>query len=210
MGLDFVEVLMEIEDRLDVELMSGIEWYPLHTAGTLSDVVWQRLQGYEPAITFDDYRQANATVEQVFQQRGVTRRWFVKDLNRLLPEEDREQIWSQLSDRLDCPLPELHSRGDGSVPTIPKVCSTKHDLVMWVLWHRPGHELWRPITPTQRTKPLGWPFKARRTDSSAKVPRSWTREEVWEEVRQILIEQLGLRPEEVVKDARLNEDIRLD
>jgi acyl carrier protein len=42
------------------------------------------------------------------------------------------------------------------------------------------------------------------------VPRSWTREEVWEEVRQILIEQLGLRPEEVVKDARLNEDIRLD
>lgn len=210
MGLDFVEVLMEIEDRFDIDLMSRSEWYPLHTAGNLGDLVWQRLQGSEPAIERADYQQAIGVVEGVFTESGVQKKWFSRDLNRWFPDAGRERIWQTLSHRLDCPLPELEHDGGVLVPTVPRVCSTKHDLVMWVLWNKPGRKLWRPVTPSPRRKPLGWPFPSRSQERPTKPPRSWTREEVWEEVRQILIEQLGLRPDEVVRDARLAEDIKFD
>ncbi|MCG6154809.1 hypothetical protein [Rubinisphaera margarita] len=112
MGLDYVEVIMEIEDLFQIEI-DDEACAPIRTVGDLYEVVLEKLDqqreaaqatGGCPTIPpFLNIRNAIVSLAPV-ERKNVRPSSRLEDL---LPENQRILLWRELQQRLQLPLPPL-------------------------------------------------------------------------------------------------------
>jgi hypothetical protein len=210
MGLDTVEVVMDIEDTFEIALMPypiAFQPFELATADDLCEVVWQRLRGYEPAWT-------DADLKRIEQQTTPLRRQTVEAICRLprpwwhwLPPKQMDAysdknalrtLWKELERIWGVAPPPLLISSDGNSHELPKSCRTRSSLIgtlmrLWVLKHEPCRFTWK-------------------VSSQPRPPNAdkWTREAVWKQLRSILMTELNLPAESVYPEATLHGDLMMD
>jgi hypothetical protein len=91
--------------------------------------------------------------------------------------------WAALEQRLACSLPPLQRRGDG-LWSFPRGWTTVWDLADYLAERRPG-----------------WGFP------SGRELADWREAQIFVCVRDLLVEALNVSPEQVVRSARLMEDL---
>ena len=232
MGLDLVELVMEVEDTFAISIPDEVST-KLDTVGKLYDyILASRFDGKEKGclsnITFYKLRHALMSVLRI--ARGDVR--LSSALNALIPSH-RRQTWAELQRSLGLRLPELMR------PLWVTVLATALGVIATIvafviLVARSGFPiavvsilfvavLVRAIL-YQATKPLArefWPeFATVGGLTKAVLRRNYgaisdeaqraNADDVWETLRAVIVDQLGVRPDDVTKEANFVTDLRAD
>ncbi len=112
MGLDSVELLMDVEDTLGIEI-SNLEAEKIDTVQDFYDCAWKHVSNKKLSIekcytqsVFYKIRQA--IVENIkVDKASITPKTKIADI---IPFENRRKIWQQLEDTLQLKLPQLELR----------------------------------------------------------------------------------------------------
>ena len=210
MGLDYVEVIMEIEDAFEItnlDVPVALVPFEMMTADDLCEHIWQRLQGREPAWTEADF---NRIVKQtaLLRQRteaylhGQPRPWWQWNLphqmNRLVKDEALANLWKELELIWGFPPPPLVPNPTANTFELPASCRTRLGLLgtlirQWAFQHEPSRFVWQAA-------------------SKPRPPNAdqWTRATVWDRLQSILMKSLRLPQEVVQPHATLKGDLRMD
>ena len=210
MGLDTVEVVMEIEDTFDITLRVYpfvLQPFEMATADDLCEVIWQRLRGYEPAWTDADLKRIEQQTTPLRRQTveaicGLPRPWWQwclpRQLDRFASDETLSTLWKELELIWGFSPPPLVSSPEGESVELPASCRTRSGLVgtlirQWTLQHEPCRFVWKA---SSEPRPLN--------------ADTWTRAAVWDRLQSILMSQLNLPMEAVHPEATLAGDLRMD
>lgn len=211
MGLDLVEVFMEIEDTFQFQLHgftmnSALMPYDLISVDDVCEEIWQRLQGCEPDWTEADVEQFHERIvplrkETTAYLSSLPKAWFYwmsSRLDRLIAAEYRDQAWTEIERIWGCPLPPLERDSQHEPPRIPISCETVPRMIgviarRWISQNDPNRFVWR-----LSGKP--------RPPNAEK----WTRELVWDKLKEILMEYLNLTANDVQPEATLIGDLKMD
>ena len=112
MGLDSVELLMDVEEAFGIEI-SNLEAEQINTVQDFYDCAWKHVSNKNLSIekcysqsVFYKIRQA--IVENIkVDKASITPKTKITDI---IPFENRRQIWKQLEDTLQLKLPQLELR----------------------------------------------------------------------------------------------------
>ncbi len=112
MGLDSVELVIEVEETLGIEI-SNLEAEKIDTVQDFYDCAWKHVSNKKLAIA-ECYTQSvfykirQAVVENIkVDKASITPKTKIADI---IPFENRRQIWQQLEDKLQLKLPQLELR----------------------------------------------------------------------------------------------------
>jgi hypothetical protein len=208
MGLEFVEVFMEIEDMFhlrDFNMLRSPMPYDLISADDLCEEIWQRLQGNEPAWTEADIRQFHDRIAPLQRETKTylnslpkTRSWWKSSrLDCLIAPEHRVQVWTEIVRIWGCSLTSLKSDHEHGPPQIPASCTTSASLIgivarRWLEKNDPRRFIWRP---SGKPRPPN--------------AETWTRELVWHKLNRILIESLNVNASDVYPEVTLVNDLKM-
>lgn len=210
MGLDTVEVVMEIEDTFEIAITEGtvaLLPFEMVTANDLCELIWQRLQGCEPAWTADDLQRIAVQTVPLRRRteaylRKLPRAWWQwrlpQQINRLVQDETLHLLWKELELIWGFAPPPLVPSRDGESFELPASCRTLPGLLgtlirQWTVQHEPCRFIWK-ASPEPR------PPNA----------NLWTRAAVWNQLQSILMENLFLPQDAVHPDATLSGDLKMD
>ena len=210
MGLDYVEVVMEIEETFEIpHFDASITLLPFEmvTAGDLCEHIWQQLQGCEPAWTEADLQRITKQTVPLRRRsesylRGLPRPWWQwrlpRQLDRFARDETLPTLWKELELIWGFSPPPLVSSAGGESLELPASCRTRPGLVgtmirQWTLQHEPCRFVWK-------------------ASSEPRPPNAdtWTRPAVWDRLQSILMSQLNLPMEAVHPEAALAGDLMMD
>ena len=117
MGLDAVELLMEVEDTFSIEI-PNLEAEKINTVQDFYDCAWKHVSNKKLAIEkcytqsiFYKIRQAIIEIIKV-DKKSITPKTKIADI---IPLENRRQIWKQLEDTLQLSLPQLELRKPNNI-----------------------------------------------------------------------------------------------
>lgn len=195
MGIDLLEIRFRLESRFGFKLAGG-ECFAFHnTAGTLLDLVWQKVNGLEPGIPdiHEIYERVHAAASETRTRWRLSRPRNAR-LTEMFDKGDLDLHWRRFQQALDLPLPPLIRSGEWNELTVPPECSTVSRLVQWIIDNHPHCVRW--------LRPPGGI-----TTRSAAGP---SHEECWSAIREILADTLALDPEQVTLDAHLVDDLGLE
>jgi len=210
MGLDYVEVVMEIEESFKIpHFDASITLLPFEmvTAGDLCEHIWQQLQGREPAWTDADLRCIEKQIAPLRQQteaylRGLPRPWWQwclpRQIDRFANDETLPTLWKELELIWGFSPPPLVPSAGGESVELPASCRTRPGLVgtlvrQWMLQCEPCRFVWK-------------------ASSEPRPPNAdtWTRPAVWDRLQSILMSYLNLPREAVHPDATLAGDLMME
>lgn len=223
MGIDCLDFACRMEKRLQIPVRPQHLFLGHHT--TVTDVVellWQRLHGLELAEDLELirlYHELHTRLKpgflQSFRDSMMGSRRDERQLNDIIPPLQRAQFWESLSRDYSCPLPPLTSCADDTYPRFPIELSTPRSLLQFVRTHLFQRIQWVPITPPANWDPIpimgsliGLGGRAVQDAPPRDTP--WTREELFDVVRQELVETLSVDWDEVTPDAELIGDLGME
>jgi hypothetical protein len=195
MGLELVELMMDVEDRFQVSLPEE-ELQGIATVGQLCDLLVRHvcITGEGPCLSSMAFYRVRKALGEVC---GTPRNDVRPDskLEQVVPREGRGERWAELGEALGCdlrpvrpaPRPGLLGRMglnvDRSDLRIPPGWATVRDMVYSVV--------------------------AAGTDMQSPHQGSWREEEVWVTARDAVSAVTGrwLPPERITRETRFNEDL---
>jgi acyl carrier protein len=235
MGLDAVELVMEVEDAFDVQI-SDERAVEIRTVGDLYNVILESKRGN---VAPRDICLSAATFFMV--RRGLSAEFDVDpksvrprtSVDATLPEIGRRSHWTALRHRLNLKLPSLVRPRwlVISLTTVVIVASILGGLFAFQVWGTNvgaivglASLLVCGVLAAQLTEPFarypGQTFADFRGLSHVVLARnyatlsrkfdSWNPTDVWDALRIIIVEQLGVKPELVTKDALFVSDLGMD
>jgi acyl carrier protein len=195
MGIDALDLTFRLEKRLGIEI-SQAEGVAVifDTAGTIHRFLVAKLRG--------DYRQV-PRIEPLFVEvadavNRITRWWRLTsslDLNRRFSPATRVANWKTLEDALGLSLPELEQAADDEFPKVPRKCDSIMSLSYWIIEHHPERVEWLPVSCKRKGK---------------MATHQFSDDEVWAILCECICDALGAKPEEVMPESRLVEDLGMD
>ncbi len=225
MGLDGVELVMEVERRFGITIKDG-EAQQIRTVGDLARLIDDRMAGKT--------RSACPTMEGFLAVRRLIRQFLTSPDFRLrpsmqiasvVPAHSRRRFWRRVRTQLGVPLPPLEQTQGTRLllttiyvgliamgvstalidPAILPLGVVFASLCMlgihWIMgW-------WRTEVPASIAT-VGQ-LSQRVAGLSVAIAPPLSSREVFERLREIIVDQLGVRPDEVVMDARFVEDLGL-
>jgi acyl carrier protein len=231
MGLDTVELVIRVEDTFGISI-SDSEAGKIFTVGQLHSCVMAKLgQAEKPGClsSLAFYRARRAMTELWSVSRNKVR--LETQLVELVPSDDRPSQWQQFGDSLGLRLPGLvrpfsvhtaiwfmtsilivaPASGPGPTQKLPLYVSVAGGGLFVIL----AYQLTRPLT---RQFPRHCTTVRELIEAILKLNFSrlaaeggkWNEKEVWDTLRSIIVEELGVKPEEVKPGARFIEDLRAD
>ena len=232
MGLDFLDFAFSIEKRLQMRLNRKHLGIDQHT--TVADVVellWRHLQGWELKEDLDLiglYVDLHTRIMRKSAQ-GYWSAFFGKNgpqdrrMDDVIPPDRRRPFLEELSRDMNCPLPPLET-GAGEIDScFPEAIATQRRLLHLLRGHLFQRLKWVPILPpvVNETLPkpsignkfVQWTVCGRWPQAPESAPvreTPWTREELFEIVRQALVETLDVDPNEVTPDAELMDHLGME
>jgi acyl carrier protein len=195
MGLDAIELVLELEERLGIEIC---EEERLSIVGTTVEnahrILMDKLNGAERTVpVFWPFARG------VYHALNRLTPWWkgrnYNDLNKKFPPMNRVEIWQELEKELSVLLPDLEYAPNGEYPVIPRICDSGISMVFWIAEHYPERLEWAKVSCER---------------SGKMADRTWNEDEVWEILRQSIVDMLDVKPEEVTPDARLVEDLGME
>jgi len=230
MGLDAVELLMAIEDRFLISITDA-EAAAAKTVGDLERLVRQKLepQSAKACLTSFTFYRLRSVLKQQF---GVTRAQVRPEasLDGLVPLERRRAAWVRLGNALGWHLPQLRLRAAIVNTLMVSLVLTVLVAVVggafglmskWAAWALglatvPAAWLAFKVTaPFAVHLPSRWETVGQATEALlalnfgriAQERQSWSENEVWAAVRNTVVEQLGVDPTAVTREARFVEEL---
>ena len=235
MGMDLVELDMELEDRFGIEL-AGDDRRRFWTVADVVAGVRAKLGGTAPACpSVAEFVLVRELVREAAGDGRLRVRPSDRLADRLTPRQRRE-LWRRLPDRLGGPPPRLESRGDAAVPGGLAAVVLAAPAALWVgstfgpaaaggvfAAVAGGASAWAgyQLTPAARVRPpWGWETAgdlARRlaVAAAARFPppgpagRDPGHDAVFHAVRDVLVRSFAVPPDDVAPEARLVEDLQL-
>lgn len=231
MGLDFVELIMRTEETFGISIPDK-EAEKLETVDKLYHYVLNKIEtAHEHACltSFMFYRIRRALMEQFGLARGQIRPDRL--LEDLIPQEERREKWNALGKKLDLTLPALEPPAGymryvnlsglvillGGIATACFSSATNHWGALMILGALAGPSLLKYLLTPYATKipvdcssvgALTRYLFSRHFGKISKMSKKWTDSDVWEALKIIIVEELaGLKPEDVVPQARFYEDL---
>jgi acyl carrier protein len=194
MGIDPADLCLCLEERLGIEIPHTETWTIFSTPGTMQHYLMAKLRGqYRES---PDAKSLCIEVEKAVHR--ITGWWKLvssSDLNRRFSPPKREANWQSLENALGVSLPKLEYLPGERFPKIPRECDSVLYLTNWIIKHHPNRVKWLPGSCERRGK---------------MADHQWTEEEVWEVLRDCIVEVLGVKREKVTHDARMIEDLGMD
>ena len=232
MGLDGVELVMEVEETFGFSIRDE-DAATFYTVGQLYDYILThrfegRQQGCLTSVAFYKLRRALMSVL------GIARNDIraTSDLNAIIPAR-RRHVWSVLQSAIGLRLPDLVRPGWVKALATAAGCALVFAIFVshWARVEVTG-AVWSDFLVMvainyilyQGTKPLAVMFQTEFTTvggltkcilqkNYGAISDSCNRanaEEAWNTLRALIAEQLGVRPEDVTKEARFVEDLGVD
>jgi acyl carrier protein len=231
MGMDMFELRMSVEEAFEIEIPDE-EAAKVSTVLDLYTLVWRRLSG-EPSRRCPSsalfYRIRRALMDIYGAPRQSIRP--STPMAALLPSRDRAEQWRRLSDAIDARLPDLEpppwlgrlltGAGLGLLVAcfaayfvkpfgFALACTLGGSLLWWAANLAAiefAGRIPRPCTTVGGTvrAVVGWD-PSRWSGSE----RAWQPNQVWEKLRELIIDQLEAAPGEVTADARFDDDLGAD
>lgn len=230
MGLDFIELVLAVEETFGIDLPDD-EAGEVGTVGDLEALVLSKLgrASSDRCLTSAAfYRVRRAMVDVLWCSRAEIRPSTV--LAYVLPESDRRAKWEALREAMTLQLPDLkHSRSvvsmllavgvAGAVVAGSLVDAGTAVMTGWVLLGFGAGALLLHATPSLALKFPGdsvtvgdlsrTVLAVNYAQLSAELG-GWNEHEVRRLVRELIVQQFGVAPEQLAHDARFVEDLRLD
>jgi acyl carrier protein len=232
MGLDAVEIIMEVEDAFDVHIPDD-KATEIVTVGDLYDYIIElKRDAVSPrnvclsAATFYRIRRA-VCAELGLTSRSVRPR---TTLDSTLPKMRRRSFWTELQTAIDLKLPRL-ARPKWIVAIAAGLSIAASTWIGFLVSREWGHNAavaafmvtvfgtgllaeiitspfrtqFRPAFSTYRG--LSHVVLAYNYATLSQQFNSWNPTDVWEAIKVIIVEQLGVRPEIVTRNARFVDDL---
>ena len=222
MGLDSVELVMEAEEEFQIAFASR-EVEDIRTVGEFVDVIFSRLRRNESEQCPTQHA-FYVVRKRVMETLGVKREAVRPDtrLEELVPREGRAQVWRRLIKAV--------SGTEDDWPPLERAKRSKRVRVMAFVVAPAVVSVASLALLRWQSLPLVWVGVSIVTDRVTRLPKTeipeaysrvkdlvkyartldmkvWTREEVFEKVRRITAEQLGVKKELVTMEARFVEDL---
>ena len=195
MGLDALDLCFRLEKRLGI-IIPQAEGQPFaSTVGNLHQYLMDKLNGVDRDVPV-----LWPVLKDVWDAlRKSTPRWRCPknwvDLNKDFAPAKRVEIWRALETELKIALPDLEYSPNEPYPRIPRICDSAISIMHWIIEHDPARVAWAKISCER---------------SGKMADRSWSEVEVWEILRESIVNGLGVKPEQVTSDARLVEDLGME
>jgi acyl carrier protein len=234
MGLDGVELVIAVEEEFEM-VLSDSEAEASMTVGSLVDLVYSRLRHKkeQPCPS----QQGFYIVQKKLMDHLDLPRSAIKpetELNTLIPKLNRRRVWNALVKSLTDnkhkrPWPGLvRPRWMGNLVFLhlPGIIFVGTILTGFFIVRIPSHDfflyLFFAIVPAIVFAIVGMilttPFRTEFPPGISQVKdlirfvktldsRIWSKEAVFEKIREITVEQLGVKPEQVIPEARWIEDL---
>jgi acyl carrier protein len=231
MGLDIVELIMEVEETFDITLPDR-ELFHVRTVGDLYRLVLAKLPPSGPpayscasAVAFYAFRRAAVKVLGVGREDVRP----AVPMESLVSREHRRRRWKLLGDELGWRLPGLQPPGRISALGLLSFVIAYGAVIALAIHHAVGWD--RSIVACFLSilafpiliiilccsmTPFATRFSADCVTLRGTVHRvakmnfgtigrrlGYERQDVWEILRTLIVEQLGIRPEEVSEDTKL-------
>jgi acyl carrier protein len=230
MGLDYVELVLEVEKRFQIAIADE-EAGDVRTAGDLYQLILGKLPAHDSSICLTSvafYRTRRAMVEVLNVERKQVKPSTV--LESLLPRQRRRRQWQELRASMALSLPNLEHAGwlqatffagSVAVSVLPVILGKVSYLwiLPLVLLGFIGGFLLMLATPMLASE---WPGSlttvgdlakdvlARNYALLASGVQGWNEQEVWESLCRIMVDQLGLRRQEITPEARIVDDLGVE
>ena len=184
MGLDAVELVMRVEEEFGIEIVDA-EAGEVATVGNLHHLVMSKLTSEHEGIcltstAFYRTRKALTKVLKIPKQRISP----ATPLNDLVDEENRAQIWASIRNAITLETPDLETA--------------------WINYGNRYHSGAETIGElAQKVMVLNYKrLSADRKGQSAK--------DVWKRLCAVVVKELGVRPEQLTRDAHFVRDLKID
>lgn len=229
MGLDYTEMIIKIEDKFNLDEIDDRELYEVDTPRKLIDVIVSKMdsQSTETCVTLKRF---NTLRKALIDEFGVERKLIRLDSQfiELIPNLSPREIWKRLETRLNFPsgLPSL------LFPKIIKIFHriVRYSLLVYVVYLSISKSLLMllPILGIlvlvlvesayyHLQKRWGTYIDPKYQDVSStlsiiEVPKgyNWSRNDIANEIRDMIIEDFMVPPEKYSEDANFFKDIGLD
>jgi len=233
MGLDAVELVIAVEERFAIAI-DDAEAAEVRTVGQLEKLIAKKLvrRNSEACLTSFVFYRLRSALRQLF---GVARAQVTPkaSLGSLLPKERRRDAWAILACALGWRLPELRRNRTLQsamllvflvpipVAIVAGALGLVSKTVVWAVGLAALPGLWLayivtvPLAvnlPAQcaTVRQAAEAMLALNFGRIARDRQSWSDEELWNMLRKTIVEQLGVNPAKVTRDARFIEDLGLD
>ncbi len=236
MGLDLVELVMEVEDTFNIRF-SEADYADIATVGDLHDYIVKRVNGTDDSVSeHDPICLTSATflrIRRAFVSHFGLARHSVRpssSVDEIVPRKERRKVWNQIQNVIELNLPPLR-RPRWVVCTLLAIVSMLAAIFLWSLMPIDEIEflgvalatvaaaagltvLTRPLA----TEPgpefvtvggLAHVVLQRNFRALHEQYNGWNPSDVWDTIQVILLEQLAIKPEEVTRDARFLEDLKM-
>jgi acyl carrier protein len=230
MGLDTVELVMQVEEAFDITI-DDRDAEKIMIVGQLYQYVLTRVGGEKTpgclsASTFYRFRRVLGSLLDV--ERGRVR--LSTSIDELIPLNGRRHIWPELENALELALPELQrptwvtvTASLGVVSCIPlcalTVLSTDaltEGVAASLMMATPllaclFYRLMRPCAVhlsghCQTVRGMVSAILSTNYGRTVSQERYWNREAVWETLREIIAEQVGIKTEDVKEEHHFLKD----
>ncbi len=230
MGLDYLELLLEVEERFAISVEDE-EVLDIRTVGDLCDLVKSKLQpsASRDCLTSHVFYQFRCVFGSEF---GVPREAVVpaSDVESLVPQSQRRRAWRALSERLQWDLPDLKRAGwlergliAGFIAAILSVIvgSMSDHLSQAQAWALGISALPAFFLMHLMTEPLaihipencGTVGLLAKTTLGlnfrriAEAREAWNEQELWQAIQDIVVDQLGVKASQITPDTDFVKDL---
>lgn len=230
MGLDIVELILAVEDGFQIHI-SDEEAGRVATVGDLNELVVGKLRGQDAKRCLTSaafYRTRRAMVDTL----GIERRQIAPStqLEALLPRVGRREKWARIQTAAGLKLPPLRHSGSTAMallgagvaitvmPGIVGMMDSGWMPFLFILGLVVGGLLMRmsPSLAVEFPKKAGTAGDLTRDVLAANYARlseevgSWNRQEVWESLCRLIVEQVGVAREEIKPEALIVRDLGIE
>lgn len=234
MGLDTVELVLRVEDTFGISI-SNSEAAEIFTVGQLHSCVLKKVgeaekPGCLSSLAF--YRTRRAMMQTFGIQRNDVRPESL--ITELVPSDDRQLRWRHLGDSIGLKLPDLvlpaslHAAlwvfappllitvgGIALFQLLPFYAAIPAIVLSVILFLIAGVRLTRPFAnripgDCVTVRDLVEAIRRLNFNRLAADSRTWHEREVWDTLRSVIVDELGVTPDEVRPEARFIQDLRAD
>ena len=232
MGLDFVELIISIEDAFDIAIEDE-EAVNIVTVGDCHKFILKKIGNRDEnkCLTVHTFNR----LRKVFtEELGIERNKFHPgtSLDDLIPKSNRRKLWRRISQKFKLKIPLsipdwlaymlialipiiILSGFIGSNAGLLPSYSGWISIPIALLIFRMSSKLTEPLAykTNLNENTVGGLTKevlALNFGTVSKEVKSWNGDEVWEAMKNIIVSELGVKPEEVVSSAEFIKDLGAD
>ena len=224
MGLDFVELIVEIEKKFEISINES-EVYHADTVGKLSDVIYQRLRkdAQDPCPTQKGFYIIR---HNLISEYKLSRSEITPDtkLNDIIPKKKRRKMWKSLIKAITKDSRNLELELT-LWPNIVFIYFCPILVLLLVLYLLPWEAFWLAIIAAFTTAWLfAWfltPLKNKIPDDCSTVKdlipyittrstKVWGKDEVYEEIKNLIVEMFAIKPSLITPNSHIIDDLGLD